>query len=124
MNKKLLLSTLALALVPVLEVSASSQTLTITTFTGPWEIAERKCFVEPFEQKTGARVVVDPGVSLVTLTKLRQGKASTGIDVVWMNGYQLPLHSLKKVCLQLISVYILLKEHQIKRLLSNLLIMR
>lgn len=86
MNKKLVLNALALALAPILGASASSQTLTITTFTGPWEIAERTCFVEPFEQKTGVRVVVDPGVSLVTLTKLRQGKTSTGIDVAWMNG--------------------------------------
>lgn len=60
-------------------------TLTITTFTGPWEVAERTCFVEPFEKATGARVLVEPGVSSVTLTRLRQG-AGSAIDIAWMNG--------------------------------------
>ncbi|MBP6018404.1 MAG: ABC transporter substrate-binding protein [Burkholderiaceae bacterium] len=60
--------------------------ITVTTFTGPWEIAERECFIDPFVKQTGAKVIIEPGVSSVTLMKLRQGKGSAGVDVAWMNG--------------------------------------
>lgn len=64
----------------------AQETLTVTTFTGPWEIAERKCFIDPFMKETGVRVIVEPGVSSVTLARLRQSQGAGDIDVVWMNG--------------------------------------
>ena len=82
--KKCLYSLLLTSLVSGL--AHANDTLTVTTFTGPWEIAERACFIEPFSELTGTQVNVEPGVSSVTLTKLRQGGKASGIDVAWMNG--------------------------------------
>jgi spermidine/putrescine-binding protein len=39
----------------------AGQTLTVFTYAGAYEATLRKHFVGPFEQKTGARVVLDPG---------------------------------------------------------------
>lgn len=64
----------------------AQEKITITTFTGPWETTARECFVEPFIAETGIDVVVEPGVSSVTYTKLRQQRDSPEIDVAWMNG--------------------------------------
>ena len=39
----------------------AGQTITVFTYAGAYESTLRKHFVAPFEQKTGARVVLDPG---------------------------------------------------------------
>lgn len=66
--------------------AAAQESITITSFTGPWETTARECFVEPFTAKTGIKVLMEPGVSSVTFAKLRQQKGAPAIDVAWMNG--------------------------------------
>ena len=39
----------------------AGQTLTVFTYAGAYETALRKHLIGPFEQRTGARVVLDPG---------------------------------------------------------------
>jgi putative spermidine/putrescine transport system substrate-binding protein len=59
----------------------AQQTLTVAVYGGEWGEAISKAILKPFEQKTGVRIVVDPGVSTVTLSKLKQKKGNPVIDV-------------------------------------------
>ena len=63
-----------------------SQSLTAAYYGGEWGDAITACIVEPFKKATGASVTPDPGVSTVTLGKLRQQKGSPIIDVAWIDG--------------------------------------
>ncbi len=83
------LASLAAALVIGAPRAAEAQErITVTAYTGPWEIAQRACFMEPFTKATGIEVVVETGTASVTFTKLRQQKGSPAIDVAWVDaGY-------------------------------------
>ena len=76
-------ATLAAAL---LAKPALSQPLTVAFYGGEWGDAITACIVEPFKKTSGASVTPDPGVSSVTLGKLRQQKGSPIIDVAWIDG--------------------------------------
>jgi putative spermidine/putrescine transport system substrate-binding protein len=67
---------------------ADAQRIVVTTYSGVWNTAQRTCIVDPFnKQNNGVEVVAEPGLSSVTLTKLRQQKGGGGdIDVAWMDG--------------------------------------
>ncbi len=71
---------------PVFAKPAFAQALTVAFYGGEWGDAINACIVEPFKKSSGASVTVDPGVSSVTLGKLRQQKGSPIIDVAWMDG--------------------------------------
>ena len=64
----------------------AQQTLTVAVYGGEWGEAISKAILKPFEQKTGVRIVVDPGVSTLTLSKLKQQKGNPVIDVAWIDG--------------------------------------
>ena len=65
---------------------AFAQSLTVAFYGGEWGDAITACIVEPFKKASGASVTPDPGVSSVTLGKLRQQKGSPVIDVAWLDG--------------------------------------
>jgi putative spermidine/putrescine transport system substrate-binding protein len=65
---------------------ASSAGLTVAFYGGSWGEAIQKCMVDPFTKESGVAVTPEPGVSSVTITKLRQQKANPTIDVAWMDG--------------------------------------
>lgn len=56
--------------------------LTVTAFGGTWEQAYRKCFVEPFEKKTGKRVDVTLGNPLQWVNQIAANPAKPPIDVM------------------------------------------
>lgn len=60
--------------------------LTVAFYGGSWGEAIQKCMVDPFVKATEIKVTPEPGVSTVTLAKLRQQKGSPVIDVAWMDG--------------------------------------
>jgi putative spermidine/putrescine transport system substrate-binding protein len=64
----------------------AQQTLTVAVYGGEWGEAISRAILKPFEQKTGVRIVVEPGVSTVTLSKLKQQKGNPVIDVAWIDG--------------------------------------
>ncbi|WOC15388.1 ABC transporter substrate-binding protein [Pseudochrobactrum sp. MP213Fo] len=66
--------------------AAAQQTLTIATYGGEWGAAMQACIIDPFTKETGIRVIPEPGISGVTLSKLRQQKDSPTLDVVWLDG--------------------------------------
>jgi putative spermidine/putrescine transport system substrate-binding protein len=65
---------------------AGAQSLTVAFYGGEWGDAIQACIVDPFVKTTGIKVTPDPGVSTVTLGKLRQQKAAPTIDVAWIDG--------------------------------------
>lgn len=65
---------------------AAAQSLTVAFYGGEWGEAIQSCIVDPFSKATGIKVTPDPGVSTVTLGKLRQQKGSPVIDVAWIDG--------------------------------------
>ena len=66
--------------------ASAQQTLTVTIYGGEWGDALTSCILEPFTKATGTKVTPEPGVSTVTLAKLRQQKGSPTIDVAWIDG--------------------------------------
>jgi putative spermidine/putrescine transport system substrate-binding protein len=79
----------AIAAVAVLGVAASARAadgLTAAVYGGSWGDALQKCILDPFAAASGVKVTPEPGVSTVTLAKLRQQKGSPVIDVAWMDG--------------------------------------
>lgn len=64
----------------------SAQSLTAAFYGGEWGEAIQACIVDPFVKSTGVKVTPEPGVSSVTIAKLRQQKGSPVIDVAWMDG--------------------------------------
>jgi putative spermidine/putrescine transport system substrate-binding protein len=77
---------LAAAIVVPGLAEAQPQALTVAVYGGEWGEAISRAILRPFEEKTGIRIVVEPGVSTVTLAKLRQQKDNPVIDVAWMDG--------------------------------------
>jgi putative spermidine/putrescine transport system substrate-binding protein len=78
----------ALAGVAVLYVgqAQAQQSLTVAFYGGEWGDAIQSCIVDTFTKATGIKVTPDPGVSTVTLGKLRQQKGNPVDDVAWMDG--------------------------------------
>jgi putative spermidine/putrescine transport system substrate-binding protein len=66
--------------------SYAQQTLTVAFYGGEWGDAIQSCIVDPFTKAKGVTATPDPGVSTVTLGKLRQQKGAPVIDVAWMDG--------------------------------------
>lgn len=60
--------------------------LTVAFYGGSWGETIQKCIVDPFVTTSGIKVTPEPGVSTVTLAKLRQQKGNPAIDVAWMDG--------------------------------------
>jgi putative spermidine/putrescine transport system substrate-binding protein len=60
--------------------------LTVAFYGGSWGEAIQKCIADPFSKASGIKVTPEPGVSSVTIAKLRQQKGSPAIDVAWMDG--------------------------------------
>lgn len=76
---------IAVALVGHAPASAQ-QALTVAFYGGEWGDAITSCIVDPFTKSTGIKVVSEPGVSSVTLAKLKQQKGDPVIDVAWLDG--------------------------------------
>ena len=66
--------------------AVAQESITVATYGGEWGAAMQACIIDPFTRETGIRVVPEPGVSGVTLSKLRQQKDSPTLDVVWLDG--------------------------------------
>jgi putative spermidine/putrescine transport system substrate-binding protein len=66
--------------------SAVADTLTVATYGGEWGDAIRDCIAVPFEKTSGNKVIPEPGVSGVTLAKLKQQAGNPTIDVAWLDG--------------------------------------
>lgn len=66
--------------------TAVADTLTVATYGGEWGDAIKACISTPFEKASGNTVIPEPGVSGVTLAKLRQQAGNPTIDVAWLDG--------------------------------------
>lgn len=66
--------------------TAYSANLTVATYGGEWGDAIRDCITAPFAKATGHTVTPEPGVSGVTLAKLKQQAGNPTIDVAWLDG--------------------------------------
>ena len=64
----------------------AQQPLTVAFYGGEWGDAIQSCIVDTFTKATGINVTPDPGVSTITLGKLRQQKGNPVDDVAWMDG--------------------------------------
>src|SRR5687767_14708910 len=64
----------------------AQESITVATYGGEWGSAMQACIIDPFTRDTGIRVVPEPGVSGVTLSKLRQQKDNPTLDAVWLDG--------------------------------------
>lgn len=60
--------------------------LTIATYGGEWGAAIQDCILTPFTKETGIGITPEPGISAVTLSKLKQQRAAPVLDAVWMDG--------------------------------------
>lgn len=60
--------------------------LTVAFYGGSWGDAIQECIVDTFAEQTGVTVVPEPGVSTVTLGKLKQQRDNPAIDVAWLDG--------------------------------------
>ena len=82
----------AMAAVGTLAIFASvidaraADRLTVAFYGGTWGEAIQACIVDPFVKSTGIEATPEPGVSSVTLAKLKQQKGNPVIDVAWMDG--------------------------------------
>ncbi len=64
----------------------AAEGLTVAFYGGSWGEAIQKCIVDPFVKATGIKATPEPGVSSVTIAKLRQQKGNPAIDIAWMDG--------------------------------------
>ena len=76
----------SLALIAGISQARAADGLTVAFYGGSWGEAIQKCMVDPFVKATGIKVTPEPGVSSVTIAKLRQQKGNPSIDVAWMDG--------------------------------------
>jgi putative spermidine/putrescine transport system substrate-binding protein len=67
-------------------IAAAEDAITVATYGGEWGAAMQACIIDPFTRDTGVRVTPEPGVSGVTLSKLRQQKDAPTLDAVWIDG--------------------------------------
>ena len=65
---------------------ARADGLTVTIYGGEWGDALTACVLDPFTKATGIKITPEPGVSTITLAKLRQQKGDPSIDVAWIDG--------------------------------------
>ena len=84
-------TTSMIALASLVLISGTPETraaegLTVAFYGGSWGEAIQKCMVDPFVKATGIKATPEPGVSSVTIAKLRQQKGNPSIDVAWMDG--------------------------------------
>lgn len=86
MSRGALLAALTGAMGLMAGPAQAQQALTVAFYGGEWGDAIQSCIVDPFTKASGVKVTPDPGVSTVTLGKLRQQKASPVIDVAWIDG--------------------------------------
>lgn len=86
MMKRSILCTTTCILGALLSPAVGEESLTVATYGGEWGAAMQACIIEPFSKETGVTVTPEPGVSGVTLSKLRQQKNSPVLDVVWLDG--------------------------------------
>lgn len=66
--------------------AAAQGQITVATYGGEWGAAMQACILDPFTKETGIKVIPEPGVSGVTLSKLRQQKDAPTLDAVWIDG--------------------------------------
>ena len=87
--RKRLIHTAGAAAMAVLASAATAKAadgLTVALYGGSWQDTIQKCIIDPFVKASGIKVTPEPGVSNVTLSKLRQQKDNPTIDVAWMDG--------------------------------------
>ncbi len=70
------------ASVCLLAVSADARDLTVASNGGIWEAATRKCFVEPYEQKSGKKVSVILGTAAQWTNQILANPQDPQIDVI------------------------------------------
>jgi putative spermidine/putrescine transport system substrate-binding protein len=85
-KRNLLATTVLLASVGSAVPAVAQESITVATYGGEWGAAMQACIIDPFTRDTGIRVVPEPGVSGVTLSKLRQQKDAPTLDAVWIDG--------------------------------------
>jgi putative spermidine/putrescine transport system substrate-binding protein len=69
------------------QVAEAQERVVVSTYSGVWNTMQRTCIIDPFNKSgAGIEVIGEPGVSSVTLTKLRQQKDNPEIDVAWLDG--------------------------------------
>jgi len=69
-------------------VWAQDRVLTINSFGGSYEEAHRACVIQPFEQKTGARVQIVTAYSSDAFAQLRAQRQAPQFDVIHFSGGQ------------------------------------
>ena len=86
MTSKLASAVIAFGFACATAGQARADSLTVAYYGGSWGDEIKKCIIAPFTAETGVQVEAEPGVSSVTLAKLRQQKGHPAIDVAWMDG--------------------------------------
>ena len=72
---------------PMAAPAVAQERVIVSTYSGVWNTMQRACIIDPFNKSgAGIEVIGEPGVSSVTLTKLRQQKDNPEIDVAWLDG--------------------------------------
>src|SRR5262245_49763365 len=66
--------------------AAAQGQITVAIYGGRFGEAIREGSIKAFQEKTGAKVLEEQGVSTVTVGKLRQQKGNPSIDVAWIDG--------------------------------------
>lgn len=86
-TRRRFLSLTAAGAATVLTSRAGAQgQLTVALYGGRFGEAIREGSIKAFQEKTGAKVLEEQGVSTVTLGKMRQQKGSPAVDVAWIDG--------------------------------------
>jgi putative spermidine/putrescine transport system substrate-binding protein len=85
-RRRFLSLTAAGAATVVASRAAAQGQITVATYGGRFGEAIREGSIKAFQEKTGAKVLEEQGVSTVTVGKLRQQKGNPSIDVAWIDG--------------------------------------
>jgi putative spermidine/putrescine transport system substrate-binding protein len=88
MSKQLMIIAAICVVVSVMAVAPAqaAQSLIVARYGGDWGDTIDACILEPFSQATGIQITPEPGVSNVTLAKLKRQKTNPVIDVAWLDG--------------------------------------
>lgn len=81
-----LLTALAFAALGFSFQAEAQQRITVTVYSGVWGASQQECILDPFTKATGITAVPEPGISTVTVTKLKQSAPNPTIDVAWVDG--------------------------------------
>lgn len=84
-NRSTIYAAVSMAVMATAQTSHSAN-LTVATYGGEWGDAIRDCITAPFAKASGHTVTPEPGVSGVTLSKLKQQAGNPTIDVAWIDG--------------------------------------